>query len=581
MTWFRAWMGHCRRYGWAWALALVLGVALGLWMARHLPWGAWARTDSVAYIQAAQHLVQGRGLRVYTPTGRLEWLAHFPPFYPLSLAAWMKAGLPWHQATRWNAALTYGLWAALLYLTTLAVTRRVPESALLALSLALSPVLVQYLTGAMSEGWFFTWSLLALYGWWKTLVHRSLRAAFGAGVAAGLAVLTRYAGLFLAGGVVFLLLGLPREQRRRAVLAYLAPMVVMYGLWSLIMRLEGTGLAWRFPPPETWLRQAVFFVQRMPEVFWVEWLWFRPGELPRWLYLGAAWAFFALPGPLGLWAWLRWRRGDGPLTAAAEQAILPLWTPARRQRLFLWMALWAWGAWGYLAALYVAHMLRTPPADFYGRVAVPFFVLTWGALVMALMDLAGRVETRWVAAEPHTPEEVRHQNRWVWVGLWTWAFGLAFYFVGVRETQDILAVLQQYGHGYTRKGLHDPAFWQRVRAWPQDVVLISTEAYATMLWTGRFAAWPPEAYAPDQARGPLGSRRDDPWHEAFREGRGVLVHLKLARELWWEQRFDFLGRRALRTLLKGLPVCWKGSIGTLYFQGQAPPELCPDATPTP
>jgi len=57
-------------------LALVLGVGAGLWMGRHLPWGAWARTDSVAYIQAASHLVQGKGLTVYDANGRLEWLAH-------------------------------------------------------------------------------------------------------------------------------------------------------------------------------------------------------------------------------------------------------------------------------------------------------------------------------------------------------------------------------------------------------------------------------------------------------------------------------------------------------------------------
>lgn len=565
---------------WTLLPALMLGLALGLWMAQHLPWGAWARTDSVAYIQAAQHLAQGKGYRVYNGEGQLEWLAHFPPFYPMTLAVGIRAGLEWHQATRWNAALTFGLWGALLYVTFFSVTRRAPESLGFALFLGLTPVLVQYLTGAMSEGWFFVLVLLTLYGWWRAIQHGSARAAFWAGCAAGLAVLTRYAGLFLMVGLPLLFLApgpVPARQRWRLLLAFLLPLWVMYAGWNLVMHWQGVSLQWRFPPPQVWWQQAVYLVERMPYIFWAEWLRMRPSLLPRWFFLTSAWAFFALSGPLGWWTWRAWQRWsfqEGP------QPPLPRWHHWRGP-LALWASLWAWSAWGYVAFVYLAHMLRNPPAAFYGRVLVPHFVLTSGALFMTLCLVAGWWEEHFFAQEPNISQAVRTQNRWIWAGLWVWALWLPFYFLGVRVTQDLLAVLQEYGHGYTRKALHDPTFWDQVRAWPQDIPFISTEAYATMLWAQRFAAWPPEAFDPLSAQGPLGTRQDDPWHRAFREGRAALLHLNLANDLWWEPRYAFRGPKTLQRLLRDLPVCWQGSLGTLYYQGPKQAELCPHASPTP
>ncbi len=560
-------------------LALVLGVGAGLWMGRHLPWGAWARTDSVAYIQAASHLVQGKGLTVYDANGRLEWLAHFPPVYPLTLAAWMKAGLVWHQATRWNSALAYGLFVALLALTMGSVSRRLPETLVWTAIMGLMPPLVQYFAGAMSEGWFFVFLVLTLYGWWQAIMRGSLWAAFGAGIVAGLAALTRYAGLFLAGGVLFLWWGFPgsREKRGKAVGMFLAPLVMFYGAWQGVMRWMGTGLRMRFPPPQVWIQSAVDLAQRIEPIFWQEWLWLRRSEVPLSDvgYRILPWLFALSPVIVGLGAgWWKSRTRNEKSKVRAPFSLWAAWTPDDFQGMLLWAFLWAWTGVGYLVFLYFAHVLREPPAAYYGRVVSPFLLLGSGALLALVFVLLAKVENGLVTMG--TRFKIRSSgDRLLWLTSWSLAAMALTYQVSYLESMNYLAVMQAFGNGYTRKVFHDPNFWERLRAWPEDIVFVSTEAYATMLWTGRFTAWPPEAFNPKRARGPFGTRLGNRWHRAFREGRAVLIHIKPAREMWWEARMKEEGLKALGILLDGLPVCWDAPLGTLYFNGAADPALCP------
>lgn len=548
---------------------LVAGLSAG-WMGHHLPWGAWARTDSVAYIEAARHIAQGQGVRVYTEQGDLVWMSHFPPFYPFTLALWMKAGLVWHQATRWNSALAFGLLTGGLFLALALVTRRLPEGLVGAFWLAFMPPLVMYLAGAMSEGWFYVWVLATVFGWWHAIYHHSPRAAFWAGVAAGLGVLTRYAGLFLLGGVVFFAL-LVRPWRRAVGLsgAFVAPFFFLYGSWQALMRWHGVGLRYRLPPPAVWWRETLDFLRGWPDTVWQEWLWFRGPELqalPPWLYREASYLVLLLPVVVGLWAGWRWWKAV-PVAASNE---LPLpgwapWQPGMEARLALWSFLLSWTGLGYLLFALLAHLFRDPPAALLGRVLSPFLLLSGGGVLGWGLWLLAQVEKRlttWKA-------------RGLWVAVWGSATLVLFFFVAYVETSGYMEVMRRYGNGYTARIWHRPAFWAKLQAWPQDIALVATEAHAARLWTQRFVAWPREARNPDLARGPFGSREDDPLHRAFREGRAALVHLYPARELWWEARWKEQGVQALDTLLRDLPVCWRGDLGVVYYRGNRDAHLCP------
>ncbi len=579
----RRWRGRFARVSWAVSLSLLLGLGAGWWMGRYLPWGAWARTDSVAYIQAAYHVTQGKGLVVYDSKGNLEWLAHFPPFYPLTLAAWMEAGLVWHQATRWDSALAYGLFVALLALTFARVTRRLPETLAWTAALGLMPPLVQYFAGAMSEGWFYVFLVLTLYGWWRAMTSGSKGAALGAGLSAGLAVLTRYAGLFLVGGVVFLLWGFPGSRKERGFAAglFLGPILTLYGLWHAIMRWAGVGLKTRMPPWPEWIQGARFLALRLEPIFWQDWLWLRRGEAPAsaWLYTGIPVIFVLAPGLIGLgaWWWLRRRPKRSDEDGQRErEGFWPSWSLSLLRGLALWIFLWGWSTWGYIAFIYLAHMLREPPAAFYGRVMSPVLFLGAGTLMAAAFAFAACVE-RWLTNRPVLrPTSLQARGEPVlWLVGW-WLIVMAFV-VGVsfRKSVGFLTVMRLYGNGYTRKMFHDSEFWSRLQTWPEEMLFISTEAHVVSLWTGRFVAWPSEAFNPSLAQGPLGSRENDPWHRAFREGKALFIHIKPALEMWWEARMKEEGRRALETLIEGLPVCWDAPLGTLYFQGPADAQRCP------
>ncbi len=558
---------------WLILVALALGLAVGAWAGHHLPWGAWARTDSVAYIEAARHIAQGKGVRVYSDRGDLVWMSHFPPFYPFTLSLWMKGGLVWHQATRWNSALVFGLLISGHFLLFAFVTRRVLEGLVGAVWLTFLPPLVMYLAGAMSEGWFYVWVLATVFGWWCAVYHRSLRAAFWAGAAAGLAVLTRYAGLFLLSGVVFFLL-LVRPWRRAARLsgAFLAPFFLLYGAWQALMRWHGVGLRYRFPGPAVWWQEAVRFLRGWPDTVWQEWLWFRGPELqalPPWLYRETSYLVLLLPLVVGLWAGWHWRKATQAPTSWGELPSVGWapWQPSMEARLALWSFLLSWAGLGYLLFAFLAHLFRNPPAALLGRVLSPFLLLSGGGVLSWGLWLLAQVEKRLAT----------RRVRGAWMAAWTLAMMVLFFFAAYVEASDYMKIMRQYGNGYTHRQWHHPAFWAYLQRWPSDVGLVATEALAARLWAERFVAWPPEALNPSQAQGPFGSREDHPLHRAFREGRAALVHLYPARETWWEARWKEAGGRALDLLLQDLPVCWKGPLGTVYYQGPRASSLCVDA----
>ncbi len=563
--WGRSWLARGMPLFW-----VLLGVALGTMLWRNLPWGAWARTDSVAYVEAARHVASGQGLYVYDEQGNLEWLAHYPPFYSVSLAPFLKAGLPWHQATRWDAALTYGLLVTLLGLIAWHISRRWLESFTWTVLLALTPPLVVYISGAMSEGWFYVWMWVAVFGWWLAQHRGRATALWWAGLAAGLALLTRYAGLFLLGGAGLMLLGFPGSRRARvaAALRFAFPMLSLYGIWNLLMALHGKGVrtrwAWQVEP---WVQAAQQFRRDWPAALWRGWAMMYP---PRYEAYAAqldvlAWVVLAALVLVTLVAALRYRqlRPWANLETEADG----VWRRERLTGWWLWTALTGAGALGYLLFLYIARVVRDPQPDFTPRVLSPALFLGLAAGIAGVQALVGEGVNRLAAQGRGRTARLLPLavSLFLLGGFWFWVF---------PKTSTYLHSMRKYGNGYSRKMWHEPEFWDYVRSWPEDILLLSTEAYAVRIWTGRFAAWPREAFYPQLLKGPLGSNPDDPYHRAFVEGRAVLIHLRPAGETWWRARWGPEGYRASKVIRTGLPRCYEHPLAIVYFAGKDP-ERCP------
>lgn len=177
------------------------GVALVLLNTR---WGAYLSDDTYYYIFPAQELLAGRG---FNPS------YIFGPMFPLVLAGVSLTGANVLAAVRWLNAILFGVNIFLVG----SITRRlnVPAgfSMLAAGLVLLSDVVAEAHGWAMSEALGFTFLLLSLVFCLDLLMSKRRLYWWAMVIAAGLAVLTRYASIPLIGAIVLVLLAFPAGKR--------------------------------------------------------------------------------------------------------------------------------------------------------------------------------------------------------------------------------------------------------------------------------------------------------------------------------------------------------------------------------
>jgi len=195
--------------------------------------------DSVSFLGAAESLVQGHGLRVpfghWSSPDSTQALSHFPPGPSLVIAAPMLLGLPSQGAALLVLALSAGLVVGLGYWMTSGLLGPVLGLVPLIPVVASEP-LIRVHTAIWSEPPFLVLTVALLW----TMVRWPGKAGVHGAVAA-LGVLLRYVGM---GAVLAAMIWAWRradggpERRRRVLLAGL-PGVVVFGLWTAVVRLRG------------------------------------------------------------------------------------------------------------------------------------------------------------------------------------------------------------------------------------------------------------------------------------------------------------------------------------------------------
>ena len=180
-------------------------------------WGPWAFSDGVGYLAGATNLLHGLGLGLFGPSGSFIPAISHPPFYPLLLALVGRFLGGTLAAARWIDVVAFGLLISLSSVAIFRLTGLRTVSFGLALLLSLNPALVIAYTSAMSEPVFLLTGLAALFVLvvWLADSRGSLRLLIASAVLAGLALLTRYAGVaFVATGL--LAIGLLHRQGWKA-----------------------------------------------------------------------------------------------------------------------------------------------------------------------------------------------------------------------------------------------------------------------------------------------------------------------------------------------------------------------------
>lgn len=206
--------------------AAILVAAGWVLAAANTRWGVGVGGDGVAYIAGARNLLAGNGLSWIAASGEVRPITIFAPLFPAFLSGLGLTGLdPW-QGARWLNVALFGVNAFLVF----AVLRRLTREAWLSLVAGalflFSPTMLGLHSAAISEPLFVCLMLAGLLPFTRYLESGSRRSLLLAAMLAGLAYLTRYAGLFLIGGEVVAIALLSSRPARGRVLDAIIYLVV-------------------------------------------------------------------------------------------------------------------------------------------------------------------------------------------------------------------------------------------------------------------------------------------------------------------------------------------------------------------
>ncbi len=193
-----------RRTGFLFAtLGLIglIGTILILWITPH---GAGVQPDSVVFLGGAKSLLAGKG---FVNNGKP--ITHFPPVYPLFLAAIGLSRINLVLAARILNAILFGINAALVALAVyLAAGRRILAAILAAVFFLASAPILEAHAWALSEPLFITLSLACILLLSMYIIRPTWPLLIASALLLGFAIITRYIGIgFLPAAVVMVFVG--------------------------------------------------------------------------------------------------------------------------------------------------------------------------------------------------------------------------------------------------------------------------------------------------------------------------------------------------------------------------------------
>ncbi|MGE5378880.1 MAG: ArnT family glycosyltransferase [Bacteroidota bacterium] len=215
-------------------LAAIVGMGMFLvWYST--VWGAGLISDSFQYTASARSFARGHGFSLPYGEGELDPMTKYPPLFPVFLAVFEMAGSTALQGARLLNILLFGANIVLMFYCTKKLTRSPWFSLLASLLFAISFVLVEAHSWALSEPLYICLSLVSFLLLEKYFEKDRAAWLVLTALAASAAFLTRYVGVSLVLAIAVLLL-LNRNSLRQKTMDLLwfgGIAVLPMALWSL------------------------------------------------------------------------------------------------------------------------------------------------------------------------------------------------------------------------------------------------------------------------------------------------------------------------------------------------------------
>jgi hypothetical protein len=516
--------------------------------------------DATIYLTSARGLLSGQGLGWVEADGSFRLLPYTPPFYPLALAG---VGLLFPDlvaGARWLNILLAGATAFVFGLVFYRRTAMGLMAALLAGSVAASPVLVGVQVWAMSEALFLFLGFAGLFVLLAYLERPRPGLLPGAALLCGLAFLTRYIGVaFVAAGAVGLLMMARADDTRlrmdfrrlREALVFGAIAVLPMLIWLAVdFFLSGTVGSRSGQPASAYFAR---FLEMGPALERIVLFWLLPESIVGRLPGPVRVALWALPLAALVFLFAAALRRGGRSAPTEEPPL------AGTMRLAVLLALFVAI---YLVVLAGVQVFTYPPVTLASRMLSPVHLAVLG-LAFALFELARRL---------YVP---RSRAVLTLFGLGALALFSTYALRGALVARDYHA----QGIGYQTAAWRESSTLKAARTLGPFVPIISNETTAIMYFLNRPAYPLQEIYqeAPLAEFLPYGSG-EDASQRAFREQGAALV---LFHNTLYED-FAKYGERAeerIRALKSGLRIYYESDDGGIYFAPGNPAAGSADSLP--
>ncbi len=418
----------------------------------------WAYSDSAAYITTAKNIAAGRGIVLQNPSGHFDLLPRHPPLYPLAISLPMLFGAGALQAARW---LNVILFAATIFLVGwMAFTST--RSLWLAISAA-ALILYTYeplraFSGVMSEGLFIFLvfaSLFALNIGLKPAQESRIPLVWS-GIAAALAILTRYIGLFLLPvGIISILIIARGEFRLRLqkTLAFIIPAVILPLLWFVPVFLTSETLGnWHWIAPQNIPSMIKNYGASLFNTIgsWLPFFYRGNHIIPPGMKLFLGLGLIIGLASIGL---IMSRKRKRPVAEGKSYGLIVILTT--------FIAV-------YMTIHFATYLFASTQPDANGRLFLPVYITSILLLAIIFKSVGGLVKPEWIVAVAFA----------LLAGVTIWYFHGKMYLY----TYD----MHHFGDGYTSKRWNENPIFQEIASLQTARPMASNDPSLILFYTGRF-----------------------------------------------------------------------------------------------